>query len=120
MENPEISSSPSAAMNTQGSGTAFSPKTLSNPVSFKLDDENYLTWRHQALASIKAHKLKYHLVAEKMPKRFCTPEDEEDDKESEEFLNWEQQDQHLVSWLLASMTPPFANRMVGCDFSFQI
>ena len=92
-------------------------QNLLNPVSFKLDDENFLTWRHQDLATIKAHKLKHHLVAEKMSKQFCTPED---DNKSEEFLNWEQQDQHPISWLLASMTPPFANRMVGCDYAFQI
>ena len=72
------------------------------------------------MATIKAHKLQDHLNEEKIPKRFASEDDEESEIESQAYLNWEQQDQHLVSWLLASMDPTFTNRVVGCDFAHQI
>ena len=51
-------------------------KNFSNPVSFKLEEDNFLPWRHQALAAIKSQKLQSHLSKEKIPSRFRSLEDE--------------------------------------------
>ena len=99
---------------------SFNPKTFTNPVSFKLNEENFLPWRHQAPATIKAHKLLNHLKKDKVPARFNTKEDQDEENESQEYLEWEQQYQHLVAWILASMEPEFTNRVVRCEFAHQI
>ena len=49
----------------------FAPKTFTSPVSFKLDEDNFMPWKHQALACIKANKLKDHLNKKKIPTRYC-------------------------------------------------
>ena len=114
----EASPSPSAA--SQCRSHEFTPKTFSNPVSFKLNDENFAPWRHQALAAIKAHKLQKHLEKDKVPKRFLSAADEEAGTESQEFSEWEQQDHHLVACLLSSMNEAVTNRVVGCEFAYQV
>ena len=65
IEIPKISSSPAKSSNS-----TFAPKSFSNPVSFNLDEENFLVWKHQALASIKGHKLQKHLCKENIPKQY--------------------------------------------------
>lgn len=42
------------------------------------------------------------------------------EKVSDEFENWEQQDQIVLTWLLTSMFPILHTHMVGCDYAFQI
>ena len=32
----------------------------------------------------------------------------------------EQQDQHIVKWMLASMSAEFTNRVVGCYYAYQV
>ena len=94
-----------------------SPYTLSSPVSFKLDEDNFLQLQLQALATICGHKLQNHLEKEKFPKRFSSIKDQEASNETQEYQDWLQQDQLLVSWLLALIEKAFANRMVGCKFA---
>ena len=36
------------------------------------------------------------------------------------FSNWEQQDNILLAWLLASLSENIRVRMVGCVFGYQI
>lgn len=109
-------------MGTEGnSPTTMKPlHTFSNPVSFKLDVENFLTWRQQAMSAIKGHKLKDYLKKEKVPKRFASEEDRLADKETEEYEHWEQQDQLLVTWLLASMSESLHTMMVRCEYAYEI
>ena len=78
----------------------FTPKTFLNLVSFKLNDENFDPWKRQALATVKAHKLQKHLKRDKTPKKFLLATDDETEQESQEYLKLEQQDHHLVAWLL--------------------
>jgi len=39
---------------------------------------------------------------------------------SEEVLQYQQQDQLIIAWLLASMTTPILTKVVGLDSSAQI
>ena len=113
-------SSLASAQQAQASMATFTPMTFTSPVSFKRDEDNFIPWKHQALACIKANKLKDHLNKKKVPVRFASEEDQVAEVETQEYLNWEQQDQHLVAWLLASMDSSFANCMVECEFAHEI
>lgn len=55
-----------------------------------------------------------------MPKRYASDEYEHLEKQTIEYDLWEQQDQFIFAWLLASMSLDLHTRMVGCDFSYQI
>ena len=118
MEIPELITP--SANNGSSSATSFAMKTFANPVSIKLNEDNFLTWRQQALHSIKGHKLQKHLLKSKVSQKYNSEQDEAQDVESQEYSDWEQQDHHLVSWLLASMDSSFANRMVGCEFAYEV
>ena len=112
--------SPSASTNGTHGGAAAQPQHFSNPVSFKLKDDNYLPWKQEALATIKGYKLQKFLIKEQIPKKFLSEEDELIGNISSAFLDWEQQDSLLLSWLLASLNESLRVRMVGCEFSYQI
>ena len=107
--------SPSASTNGAHGGAAPQPQpqNFSNPVSFKLKDDNYLPWKQEAMATIKGHKLQKFLIKAQMPKKFLSEEDELTGNISSAFLDWEQQDSLLLSWLLASLNESLRVRMVG-------
>lgn len=110
-------STPSSTVVLASTTTKFDP----HPVSIKLDDTNYLPWRQQAMATIKGYKLQSYLLgARVIPPQFLSATDEAQGKFNEAFLNWEQQDQLLLSWLLSSMSDSMLVRMVGCEHSFQV
>lgn len=111
--------SPTPALMAPTSSSNFTPKTFTSPVSFKLDEENYMPWKHQALACIKSNKLKDHLNKRKVPTKYASKEDQVAENESQEYLNWEQQDQHLVAWLLASMDSSFTNRRLAVSLHMR-
>ena len=87
------------------------------PLAIKLNDKNYLLRRRQVLATVKGHNLFHYIDRNaKVPPRFVSPED----AGSEEFLLWEQQDQLLLSWLMASMTESILVQVVECEFTWQV
>lgn len=99
----------------------MSSKFDPHPVSIKLADDNYLPWRQQAMATIRGYKLQGFISgAPVIPPKFLSAADEASGTLNEAFLQWDQQDQLLMSWLLASMSDGMLVRMVGCDYSFQI
>lgn len=78
-------------------------QTPSIPLAIKLTEDNFLLWKQQAIFAIKGRKLMKHIEenGEKLDR--LNDEDKTKGKISEEYSNWEQQDQLLASWLLASM-----------------
>ena len=56
--------SPQSSNAVVNSGAAPQPQKFSNPLSFKLKDDNYLPWTQEALAIIKGHKLQEFLIKE--------------------------------------------------------
>ena len=110
----------SSIVDSQSSSSNFVLHTFSNPVAFKLDDDNYLPWKDQAEATIEGYRLMKYIRGEGIPKEYATEADQANGSISEEYLNWKQQDSLLRSWLLASMSKSFTTRMVGCKFSHQI
>ena len=84
------------------SSPAFVPEKFSIPISYKLTDENFLLWQQEALATIKGHRLQSHLRKEQIPKMYLTDEDVIAGNQNPKFCDWEQEDNILLAWLLAS------------------
>ena len=76
-----------SATNGSSSSKSFAVKTFANPVSIKLDEDNFLTWRQQALHSIKGHKLQKHLYKNKIPQKYHSEQDEALDMKSQAYSN---------------------------------
>lgn len=122
MENMQNSASetPSSAVLPSPSST-FVPQSFSHPLPEKLEEDNFLSWRHQALATIKGFCLqKYILGARSIPPRFLSSDDEESGTLNEEYIDWEVQDSLLLSWLLGSMSKAMTDELIGCEFSYQV
>ena len=103
------------------SASRFILVSFSHSVSIRLDNNNFLLWRKQVLAAIRGHKLQNFVFGTKpSPLRFLTLRDEEMDNVNPEFLDWEQQDQLLLSWLLSSMSEGILTHMVNCENSAQV
>ena len=101
--------------------TAGTVISFNHTVSVKLDDSNFLLWRQQVLASKKGHNLlKYIKGKKEVPPRFLSVEDEATEIVKPMFIEWEKQDQLLLSWMLLLMSDLILMRMVGCKMSFQV
>ncbi|KAJ1381298.1 Gag-polypeptide of LTR copia-type [Sesbania bispinosa] len=104
-----------------GKRSRFIPQTFSNPVSEKLDETNFLIWKFQVVSTIKGYKLQKYISGNGgMPRKFLSDEDEEMQNVNPEFVNWEQQDQLLTSWLVSSMTKRLTTRIIGCEYAHQV
>lgn len=87
----------------------------------KLDNNNFLIWKQQVFSAIKGYGLqRFDFGGGEIPKRFFSQEDARFGRFNQEFLEWEQQDQLRMSWLLSSISEPILPLMVGCETSFQV
>ena len=111
---------PASPESSTASSPAFVPEKFLVPISYKLTDENFLLWKQEALASIKGHRLQSHLRKEQIPEMYLTDEDAIAGNHNPDFCDWEQQDNILLAWLLASLSENIRVRMVGCVFAYQI
>ena len=82
------SQSSSQTSQSAKSSSQFVMQSFSNPVSLKLDEENYLPWKDQAEATIEGHDLLHHITGKSIPKKFATQEDQENEVVSVEYQNW--------------------------------
>lgn len=105
---------------SMGSHTRNAPISFKHVLSVKLDNENHLLWKQQVLAAVRGHNLTQFLESSNQPVKFVSDQDESAKAVTQEFLEWEQQDQLLVSWLLSSMTEGILTRMVGAESAHQI
>uniref|UniRef100_A0A803Q9W1 Integrase catalytic domain-containing protein n=1 Tax=Cannabis sativa TaxID=3483 RepID=A0A803Q9W1_CANSA len=95
------------------------PVYFNHSISIRLNDHNFLLWKQQVLAAIKGNRL-LKFIKETPPAEFLTAEDRAMNRVNQAFVDWEVQDQLLVSWLLSSMTESLLTRMVGCNSAQQI
>lgn len=71
--------------------------SFKHSLSVKLNNENYLLWKQQVLAAIRGHKLPHYLESSAIPAKFLSTDDEHAGNVHTDYLEWEQQDQLLVS-----------------------
>ncbi|MED6186743.1 hypothetical protein PIB30_118928 [Stylosanthes scabra] len=93
---------------------------IATPISMKLDEDNYLQWKDQALSTIEGNDMLNHVTGEEIPQQFTVSESGEATIVTPSYKKWKRQDSLLKSWLLASMSKPFTTRMVGCTFTHQV
>lgn len=101
--------------------TKFAPVTFSNPIPAKLDQNNFLIWQKQVSTTIKGHRLQRFLSeTTPIPNEFVSDLDKANGIQNPAFLDWEQQDQLILSWLLSSMTEGLLSRFVNSETSAQV
>ncbi|RVW50500.1 Retrovirus-related Pol polyprotein from transposon TNT 1-94 [Vitis vinifera] len=114
----EANISPAIANPNALSSTRFVPINFNHSLSVKLDNKNFLIWKQQIVSAIRGYGLqKFVFSDDEVPVQFLTREDARSGKATKEFLEWEQQDQLLLSWLLSSVSESILPRLVGCDTS---
>nr|KYP64560.1 hypothetical protein KK1_019160 [Cajanus cajan] len=97
------------------STSPFARQTFNMPITIKLDNDNFLIWQQQVLATIQGLKLESFVHGNKIPPCYANKEDEIVKKENPKYTNYVQQDQLLVVWLLTSMSSPILTKMVGLN-----
>ncbi|KAM6576722.1 hypothetical protein CsatB_028559 [Cannabis sativa] len=79
------------------------PVYFNHIISIHLNDHNSLLWKQQVLAAIRGNQL-LRFIKEPPPAEFLTEEDRVQNRVNQIFIDWEVQDQLLVSWLLCMST----------------
>ena len=103
------------------SSSHFVPISFSHSTSIKLENHNFLIWRKQIFSSIRGHNLQHFVTRiHDPPLKFQSSENWYRGIVNQDFIDWEQQDQLLVSWLLSSMSEGVLSRWVNCESAFQI
>lgn len=96
------------------------PMALSQVISEKLDDRNFLIWKQQIVPILKGHRLHSYLVSLTIPPKFLTESDRDAAQVNLIYSAWEQQDQLLLFWLQSTLSIPILARMIGCVHSWQL
>ena len=92
---------------------------FTTPITLKLDEDNYLLWKHQVLASIRGLKLSHFLDGTNVPSTTASSA-ADSSSPSDDSLRYQQQDQLIIAWLLASMSTPILTNVVGLDTTADI
>ena len=100
---------------------SFLPVSFPHPISSKLDNNSFLVWRKQVLTTLRGHKLQHFLTNYSvLPLKLLYQDDETQHRINPEFIDYEQQDQLIMSWILMSISDAILTRMVNCGTSAQI
>lgn len=90
------------------------PTTFKHNLSIKLNNENHLLWKQQIVAAGRSHNLMHYLESPHKPQKFLSAQHQDAGNINVEFIEWEQQDQLLASWLLSSMIESILTITVSC------
>ncbi|KAE9614328.1 hypothetical protein Lalb_Chr05g0226751 [Lupinus albus] len=108
------------------SPSAASPiKAISSPLvlplpSMKLNEKNYLVWRHFMIATLTSNKANRFILGTKIPHQFINDNDRLINRINPAFLSREEVDQSIFSWILNSLSESLQRRGVGCVHSWQL
>ena len=83
-----------------------------DPISIKLNDDNFSTWKAEALGKIKERNLEKFITMTDLggrPPMF-----------SEEYKSWKEQDQGLCRWLLSSLSTKLLHRLERCEYALEL
>ena len=99
----------------------FLPVSFTHSFSVKLDNNNFLIWKQQVVFAIKGYGLQRFVFFESaIPPRFLLKEDAQAKNVNKAFVEWEQQNQLLLSWMLSSIFEKVLPGLVGSETSFQV
>ncbi|KAL9426315.1 hypothetical protein AB3S75_033154 [Citrus x aurantiifolia] len=94
----------------------------------KLDQNNFILWRTQVLASIKGNGLEGFINGDlKCPEKFISfpsigeaSTSDESRSANPEFIAWMKTDQLLLSWMMSSIQQSLLSTMIYCATSKQL
>ncbi|RVW54053.1 Retrovirus-related Pol polyprotein from transposon RE1 [Vitis vinifera] len=99
----EVNISPTIANPNPLSSTRFVPINFNHSLSVKLDNKNFLIWKQNIVSAIRGYGLQRFVFSDdEVLVQFLTRENARSGKATKELIEWEQQDQLLLSWLLSS------------------
>jgi len=107
------------APSSSSSTSSVSLHHLTTLIPLKLDDENFLLWKQQVLATVDGLLLSSFLDGTNVPTR-CLSAADGTLSPNLIFISYKQQDNLLVACFLASMTTPILTQMVGLTSAAQI
>ena len=67
--------------------TSFHLQTFQTPIAIKLDEEIFLVWQQQVLASVRGLKLEKFLTSDDVLAKFATMEDAASKTLSQDYMN---------------------------------
>jgi len=123
--------SPSSSSLTNSSSTLSSASQFNftvvaksfNYVPIKLDYGNYLFWKAQILATIRAFDLLPYINKSLAPSKYIH-DSETSNHEAQvvnlEYLNWIRSDQLLLSWLFSTIDKEVLAQVIHCETSVEV
>lgn len=103
------------ALSTGNVSPSFVISDISNLVSTKLDRHNYLLWQSQFEPLLLSHDLMGFVDGtNEYPEKFlCDKENKKTTTSNPAYIEWNKQDQNLLSWLRATLSEHVLSQVVG-------
>ncbi|KAK2659525.1 hypothetical protein Ddye_006058 [Dipteronia dyeriana] len=98
-----------SSLSVNGNSKWLTPMKLE--LTVKLNHNNFLLWRQQVLAAIRGNRLSSFIDCPVQPPNRLNL----DKSVNEAYLDWEQQDQALLCWILSSISQEILPQLVGCS-----
>ncbi|MED6122820.1 Homeobox protein HD-1 [Stylosanthes scabra] len=91
-----------------------------SPLVDKLNEDNYITWKHLAILTVESLRMEDHLDPSKIPPQFTEDPTKKTPTENEAYRIWKDQDLTLTTWLVASMSETFKHKVVPYKQFYQV
>lgn len=93
---------------------------LSHLISVKLDDKNFKQWKQQIDGVVRGHKLQRFVTVPVIPHRSPSTSDPNLSEVNDAYLDWEQQDALICTWLLSTISDSLLPKLVDCTHAWQV
>ena len=91
-----------------------------NYIPIKLDSSNYIFWKAQILAIIRAFDLVPFLNKSSPLLKFFPNSEGEQAVANSKYLNWIQLDQLLLGWLFSTIDKEVLTQVIHCESSVEV
>lgn len=93
---------------------------LSHLISVKLVDKNFKQWKQQIDRVVRGHRLQRFVTVSVIPQRSPFNPDSAPHDTNSAYLDWEQQDALICTWLLSTISDSLLPKLVDCKHSWQV
>ena len=89
-------------------------------LSVKLDDKNFKQWKQQIDGVVRGHKLQRFVTVPVIPQRSPVTSDPNLSEVTDAYLDWEQQDALVCTWLLSTISDSLLPKLVDYTHAWQV
>ena len=108
-------------LNPMATSSEVTLPSFSNLLSIKLDRNNYPLWLAQFLPILRSKKLMGFVDGTKpCPEKFVVKDGVHSSDISPAYENWVEQDQTILSWINATLTPPILSIVARLHISYDV